>query len=131
VILCGALLFFALAWIALFCLDFFYYNRLLYGAVDAIIEREKATDGNAHPINLSRMIKKASPYHKFVIFAFYFLVLIGLGIGIWYTGCKAFGSKDKSEDGKNTIIEYKSQLVLSKKYVEGDGEPSTSAAGQK
>lgn len=39
--LAGAFLFLSLFWIAIWILDFSYYNRLLIGAVDALIEIEK------------------------------------------------------------------------------------------
>jgi hypothetical protein len=44
-------------WIAIFCLDFFYYNRLLIGAVSAITELEsKSASGAAVVINMSTLI---------------------------------------------------------------------------
>lgn len=69
--LAAALIFFALAlvWVAIWCLDFLYYNRLLTGAVAAIIDIETQSKGGkvtaiqmsttieaefAKPLNLSR-----------------------------------------------------------------------------
>lgn len=45
-------------WVAIFCLDIFYYNRLLIGAVSAIIELEsKSASGEAVGINMSTLIE--------------------------------------------------------------------------
>ena len=49
----------AFFWIAIFCLDFLYYNRLLLGAVTAIIELERKTGASAiKNINLSTRIEE-------------------------------------------------------------------------
>jgi hypothetical protein len=50
----------ALFWIAIFCLDLFYYNRLLVGAVSAITKLEsESAPGNAFSsgINVSTLIE--------------------------------------------------------------------------
>lgn len=45
-------------WIAIFCLDIFYYSRLLVGAVSAITELEsKSASGAAIGINMSTLIE--------------------------------------------------------------------------
>lgn len=49
-----------LIWIAIWCLDFFYYNRLLVGAVNAITQIESETKAGknlADGINLSTLIE--------------------------------------------------------------------------
>lgn len=48
------------SWIAIFCLDFFYYNRLLNGAVSALKELEQATLEGSTPkgIKLSTVIEE-------------------------------------------------------------------------
>ena len=49
----------AVFWVALFCLDFFYYRVLLNGAVEAILDLEKETG-----INLSTKIDQRLGYWK-------------------------------------------------------------------
>lgn len=74
-------------WLAIFCLDFFYYNKLLNGAVAALVQLEKnVAEGKKLPgINLSTLIedefrlKKWSPATAGVL-GFYGLVF-GLLIG--------------------------------------------------
>ena len=82
-------------WIAIWCLDMGYYNRLLSGAVDAIEELEKKTaDGVGFDgeIDMSRTIvaqfrrdwwnwKKRS-YDGVV--SFYAIVLVLLITGVWF-----------------------------------------------
>lgn len=48
-------------WIAIWLLDFFYYNRLLLGAIDALeeIEKESKTASRVFQIELSTRIEKA------------------------------------------------------------------------
>lgn len=50
----------ALLWLALAALDFFYYNRLLLGAVDAILKLEEAssTTTTVDRLELSTLIKQ-------------------------------------------------------------------------
>jgi len=45
-------------WIAIFVIDKFYYQRLLGGAVEAILELEAGTACDPIPINLSTKIRK-------------------------------------------------------------------------
>lgn len=77
-------------WAAIFCLDYFYYNKLLWGAVNAITELEENT-ANGNPttkINLSTSIKGQFAVGKkgdsnFGVNAFYIIVamLLVLGVG--------------------------------------------------
>ena len=74
----------AFFWVAIWCLDFLYYNRLLMGAVGALVDLEEKTklstlvkfDG----INMSTRIvdefKRKTNYASFGgVFAFYLIVL--------------------------------------------------------
>jgi len=47
----------AFSWIAIFALDYFYYNRLLLGAVEALKQLERKTTTAAMPINMSTLIE--------------------------------------------------------------------------
>lgn len=97
----GAIRFLAIAWLALAVLDIFYYDKLLTGAVNAILEHESRTpllkDGagqpikvngvEVHRINLSTRIDKAvtSPPRFWVVLGFYSIVFLGLVIGALFT----------------------------------------------
>jgi hypothetical protein len=82
----------AVFWIAIWCLDMGYYNRLLNGAVNAIVELEKATAPDAAfsgEIDMSRRIEaqfskvwwnRAKPSYNGVV-AFYALVLLVIVLG--------------------------------------------------
>lgn len=99
--LISAVFFFLIVfWVAIWILDFRYYNRLLHGAVDAIIEIEKISKkGITHvtEINLSTNIenavaglgkKKDKVLHSQISFGrrwFYLLVLSALGVGFVYS----------------------------------------------
>ncbi len=87
-------------WIAIWILDFKYYNRLLHGAVDAIINIENLSKkGITHvkEIDLSTCIERAvagegaqkdSSLHKKISFGrkwFYLLVLVALIFGFVYS----------------------------------------------
>jgi len=49
-----------LFWIAIWVLDFLYYNRLLLGAVDSLLELEKAINsGNEIKLSMSHRIEDA------------------------------------------------------------------------
>lgn len=127
-ILFGTLLFFVFAWIALWILDMLYYDKLLGGAVKALLEHEQKTklaDSADFRINLSTKISdefknrkrpEDTNRHRRVIHRFYALVLIGLIIGLAYTGYQAIKSKDSNTD----IIEYKIRLVPPERVKEGD-----------
>ena len=56
VVLFGALLFFTFAWIAIWVLDLGYYNKLLWGAVQAILEHEEHTQNAARRRLLLRLL---------------------------------------------------------------------------
>lgn len=59
-ILAAVLVMLILVWIAIWCLDIRYYNRLLVGAVRAILEIEKAskTENTVIEINMSHRIEE-------------------------------------------------------------------------
>lgn len=108
----AVLAFLSFAWVALFVLDECYYNRLLEGAVMAIIELEKKTEAGTGPkLNLSHKIeeavrnearseKKASPDRKPLDdlagrrgrWLFYGLVFLPLIVATAYSGCRAVGA---------------------------------------
>jgi len=48
----------AFFWVAIFCLDYFYYNRLLLGAIEAILELEKKSNACDIKITLSTKIEE-------------------------------------------------------------------------
>lgn len=66
-----------ISWIAIFLIDNFYYKQLLLGAVDAIVDLEKTTDGDAIKLDLSRKVgAKASA--EWPVYWFYSLTGIML-----------------------------------------------------
>lgn len=82
-------------WLAIWCLDIGYYNRLLNGAVNAIIELEKSTAPNATfsgEIDMSQRIeaqfeKKWLNWEKgsyYGVVSFYFIVFVLLLAGFWF-----------------------------------------------
>lgn len=107
-ILFGTLLFFLCAWIALWILDTQYYDKLLAGAVEALLEHESKTRESLWPINLSTKIRNAVTRHERTVHTFYAFVAFGLFIGIAYTGYEALPSTPKQ--AKPDIVEYKIQL---------------------
>ena len=85
----GLFLSMTLVWIAIFCLDYFYYSRLLSGAVQAAesIERKTKKGDPATEINLSTLIeakvkegKRSGPTGVLlfygIVFAFVFLATV-------------------------------------------------------
>lgn len=68
-------------WIAIFCVDFFYYNRLLLGAVSALKDLEAQTSA---PMRIDMSTKIEAEFHKpilnmrlhhfFGVIAFYLIV---------------------------------------------------------
>ena len=60
-LLSGIFFLLILFWVAIWCLDFLYYNRLLLGAVDEILRLEKMskTYSRIKEIHLSTVIEKA------------------------------------------------------------------------
>lgn len=95
-IMAGVFFFLNFFWVAAWILDFKYYNRLLRGAVDALLELEELTKTKTHikELNLSRIIegtvaskgtktdKKPHRQLSSGIMWFYFVVLSGLLIGL-------------------------------------------------
>ena len=85
----------SLFWIAVWVLDFGYYNRLLLGAVDAIIELEKRSSDTRYVsrIDLSTRIEAAvlrgtsgraeAARRTWARWWFYTIVLAGLLISLW------------------------------------------------
>lgn len=85
----------SLFWVAVWVLDFGYYNRLLLGAVDAIIELEKQSGATryASRIDLSTRIEAAvlrgisgrveASKRTWARWWFYLIVLAGLLISLW------------------------------------------------
>ncbi len=59
-ILAAALVMLCLVWISIFCLDIFYYDRLLIGSVRAILELEEASKEKSYikELNLSTRIEE-------------------------------------------------------------------------
>ncbi len=93
--------FLCLFWIAIWILDFRYYNRLLLGAVDALLELEKASKVNDYisEIQLSTLIEdavggnhKLNPQEHKIKSAgrnwFYRVVFVALFIGLLFSGLK-------------------------------------------
>ena len=86
-------------WIAIWVLDFRYYNRLLTGAVDALLELEDAINSGAEiDFNMSHKIEDAvrgkAPRKKGTLtgpFLFYTIVTLVLIVGVVYSGAKFFG----------------------------------------
>ncbi|HEY2414758.1 MAG TPA: hypothetical protein VGI40_21110 [Pirellulaceae bacterium] len=105
----GSLLFFAFAWLAIWILDIKYYNKLLVGAVTAILDHEKKSKERSPdwPIELSTEIHDAIPMHEVPIRSFYLLVLSPLILGVFYTGYEAFF---RPPAGNPDPLEYKIQL---------------------
>jgi len=83
----------ALFWAAIWCLDFFYYNRLLLGAVAAIELIESQTANRPTPLNMSTTIEAEfqRPLLGIVwprfwgVIAFYATVLIAIIAGICFS----------------------------------------------
>jgi hypothetical protein len=111
-----ALVFFTLAWIALWILDRFYYHRLLEGAVKAILELERATQNNSHetPIRLSTIIDAEVPNRIKTFTWFYGLVLLGLLVGVGCTGWQVCTWTAP----EHAASEYRIQLVNPEKLKE-------------
>jgi hypothetical protein len=68
--------FFLIAWGAIYCLDMLYYNRLLSGAADAIIELEAKYPSFQLSTKTANSIRSSTKGRKW----FYLIVFIGLGI---------------------------------------------------
>lgn len=107
--------FLCLFWIAIWVIDFCYYNRLLLGAVAAILELEKAsmTSARIHHINISSKIEGAVAGDdlalstmsckrvrrlRFGRWAFYSIVFVALLMGL------GFSLYEYKNDGPTPII---------------------------
>lgn len=103
-IMAGVFFFLSVFWIAVWVLDFKYYNRLLHGAVDAILEIEELSKSQSHIIglSLSRKIEDAVTgtnkqldaflYNKLSAgrIWFYLIVFFGLITGLCFSLWKQF-----------------------------------------
>jgi len=103
----AALIFSLLAvfWVAIWIIDFCYYNRLLIGAVAAILDIETLSEDAMHirQIDISTKIERAvaregkrlpSDWYRFFnlhlgTWAFYVLVFVTLIGGIWFSVCES------------------------------------------
>jgi len=72
-----------LVWGAIFCLDYYYYNKLLFGAVSAILDLEEELKNGKSIKNItlstsieSQFSRNAKSDATFGVFAFYIVVLI-------------------------------------------------------
>ena len=91
--LAATFVFFALAlfWIAIFCLDLFYYNKLLIGAVGALLDlEEKSKHSGFDGLNMSTRIaaefKVRSRLASFGgVLAFYGIVLFAILCGVLFS----------------------------------------------
>ncbi|SRR6266545_7931028 len=135
-ILFGTILFFTLAWVALWVLDLGYYNKLLLGAVEAIREHEDSTHQEgvnpsaSNAIILSTRISAAAPRHQRFVIGFYVLVLIGLFTGLIYTGAQSLleikaDAKDNLEFRFDRAKTDKLQLTVEPRVDTTSALPST------
>jgi len=87
----------SLAWIAIWAVDFYYYQKLLVGAVDAIVEIEKATQG---AVNLSTRIEQKFPSWcpRIGPWVFYSLVFVALVVVMLFV-CRALPASQAISDG--------------------------------
>ena len=74
-----------LAWGAIFIIDYFYYNKLLSGAVKAIVKLEESTKSQKVPILMSREIEKSAGNSKGVMKWFYGTVFVLLVLLFFYS----------------------------------------------
>lgn len=101
-VLFGTFVFLLLAWVSIWIIDMSYYNRLLHGAVRAIIEHEEKTEGR---ITLSSTIERqfGTPQSLKDIAVwpqrlFYLFVAVGLIGGASYTLYRAINTKAQTPD---------------------------------
>ncbi len=101
-IMAGVFFFLIVFWVAVWVLDFKYYNRLLLGAVDALLEIEDQSKTSTHlkELNLSHKIEDAvagvgekinDKLHKQLSFGrkwFYLIVFLGLLVGLLFSTYK-------------------------------------------
>ena len=114
-IIAGVFFFLSLFWVAVWILDFKYYNRLLIGAVDALLEIEDLSKKQSYvkSLNLSHKveeavagenIKKNVYLHKKLSFGrkwFYLIVFAGLITGFMFSGYKVFCTTSVSNNQIN------------------------------
>lgn len=105
-ILFGTICFFLVAWLALWVLDWFYYTRLLLGAVDAIKSREDLTEGR---ITLSTRVEARVGRYWIPINFFYGVVMLALVVGAIFTGCSYFHTQESAQ-AETKGNEYKLNL---------------------
>jgi hypothetical protein len=84
-LLSTAFIFLLMFWVAIFILDYFYYNKLLSGSVDAIVELEKSTK---HEVSLSSQVANKAKSPKLPIFSFYGIVAFALILGFYLAHVK-------------------------------------------
>ena len=98
----GVFFFLIIFWVAVWILDFKYYNRLLLGTVDALLETEELSKTSIHvkELSLSHKIegavagvgsKKDNELHKQLSFGrkwFYGIVFFGLLVGLIFSTYK-------------------------------------------
>lgn len=101
-IMAGVFFFLIVFWVAVWVLDFKYYNRLLLGAVDALLEIEDLSKTSTHvkELSLSHKIEDAvagvgnkidNKLHKQLSFGrkwFYLIVFFGLLVGLLFSTYK-------------------------------------------
>lgn len=81
-------------WVAIFFLDFFYYNRLLTGAVAALTALEESTKSQAVTrIEMSTIIEaefnRLPRLKSFLgVLSFYIIVLVVIAVGIVFSACQ-------------------------------------------
>ena len=68
-----------------FIIDYFYYNKLLSGAVKAIVKLEDSTKSQKVPILMSREIEKSAGNSKGVMKWFYGTVFVLLVLLFFYS----------------------------------------------
>jgi hypothetical protein len=114
-ILFGTIVFFMVAWTALWALDWFYYTRLLLGAVDAIVEHEKRTPQlngphSATRINISSVLRGKVPRYAIPINFFYLVVFVALLVGGGY----AFSQLSNATPSQAQRMEYTINILAEK-----------------
>jgi len=77
-------------WLAIFVIDKFYYQKLLSGAVEAIIEIEESTTEEEVPLNLSTKIRHKVTNGKDSVDSMYAVGWFYLIIGFLLLGLLSF-----------------------------------------
>lgn len=93
-VLFATFIFLTIAWTAVWIIDMRYYNELLLGAVEAIVERERQTGGR---IDLSTRVETRARQKRFPFPSgewaprtFYLIVCLGLVAATVYAGIRVF-----------------------------------------